>query len=277
MGTRLREYDLERPHEPGAIEAVVLQPARPSPAVAAAQQQFGNRALGRMLARDPNPALRNAPPPPLKKPGEVDAIFDASVHLKDMIGAKLGKGSLKKAMHLDDAGAFEAAWVEYAMRSINPDTKQAFASKDEALAFLKKKGVRAFQDETRGAIHINKERSNLGTQLHEALHFFSSDRWQGRVGYAANEGVTEYFTRVIGPEVGVERDINSFLQEFTSATHLVEACDETTLAAAFFDGDIDALEQRIDGRKAGGKGTWRQWLAHLDARDFKAANALLKS
>src|SRR5207342_3534608 len=155
MGTRLREYDLERPHEPGAIEAVVLQPARPSPAVAAAQQQFGNRALGRMLARDPNPALRNAPPPPLKKPGEVDAIFDASVHLKDMIGAKLGKGSLKKAMHLDDAGAFEAAWVEYAMRSINPDTKQAFASKDEALAFLKKKGVRAFQDETRGAIHIN--------------------------------------------------------------------------------------------------------------------------
>jgi hypothetical protein len=274
MRTRLREYDPERLHEPGAIEAVVLQPAR---AMAAAQQQVGNRALGRMLARDPNPALRSAPPPPLKKPGEVDAIFDTSVHLKDMIGAKLGKGSLKKAMHLDDAAAFEAAWVEYAMRSINPDTGQTFASHDEARAFLKKKGVRAFQDETKGAIHINKERSNLGTQLHEALHFFSSERWKGRVGYAANEGVTEYFTRVIGPEVGVERDINSFLQEYTSATHLVEASDEATLAAAYFDGDIAALEQRIDGRKAGGKGTWRQWLGHLDARDFKAANALLRA
>ena len=80
-----------------------------------------------MLARDANPALRNAPPPPLRAPGEVDAIFDTSVHLKHMLGAKLGKGSLKKAMHLDDAAAFEAAWVEYAMRSINPDTGRAFA------------------------------------------------------------------------------------------------------------------------------------------------------
>jgi hypothetical protein len=286
MRTRLREHDLdvELEHEPGPIEAVVLAPAGvassvppPHAAIAAAQQRIGNRAVARVLARDPNPALRNAPPPPLRAPGEVDAIFDTSVHLKDMLGAKLGKGSLKKAMHLDDAAAFEAAWVEYAMRSINPDTGQAFAGEDEARAFLKKKGVRAFQDETRGKIHINKERSNLGTQLHEALHFFSSDKWKTRMGYVANEGVTEYFTRVMGPEVGVERDINSFLQEFTSATHLVEACGEPTLAAAYFDGDLSALEQRIDARKPDGKGTWRQWLRLLEARDFEGANALLKT
>src|SRR4029077_14815427 len=91
MRTRLREHELELEHEPGPIEAVVLAPAGvasgASPAqsaVAAVQQRIGNRAVARILARDPNPALRNAQPPPLKAPGEVDAIFDTSVHLKDM-------------------------------------------------------------------------------------------------------------------------------------------------------------------------------------------------
>jgi hypothetical protein len=286
MRNRRREFELEVERALTLAETVTLAPAESAIATAerpatrasvarSAQQRAGNRAVSGVLARDDNPALKHAPPPPLKEPGEVDALFDTSVHMKNLIGAKLGKGSLEKAMILDDAAAFEAAWAEYALRSINPETGQNFASEDEARAFLKKKGVRAFQDTDRGKIHINKERSNLGTQLHEALHFFSSDRWKSRIGYAANEGVTEYFTRAMGPDVGVDRDINSFLQEFTSASQLVAASDEQTVAAAYFDGDIAALEQKIDARKADGKGTWRQWLRHLDDRNFKAANALL--
>jgi len=285
MRTRRREFELEVERALTLAETVTLAPAasalataeRPTRASVArsAQKRAGNRAVSGVLARDDNPALKNAPPPPLKEPGEVDALFDTSVHMKNLIGKKLGKGSMEKAMILDDAAAFESAWAEYALRSINPETGQNFASEDEARAFLKKKGVRAFQDTDRGKIHINKERSNLGTQLHEALHFFSSDRWKSRIGYTVNEGVTEYFTRAMGPDVGVDRDINSFLQEFTSATQLVAAADEQTVAAAYFDGDIAALENKIDARKPDGKGTWRQWLRHLDERNFKAANALL--
>jgi hypothetical protein len=285
MRTRRREFELEVERALTLAEPVTLAPAeaalatqeRPTRASVArsAQQRAGNRAVSGVLARDENPALKNAPPPPLKAPGEVDAIFDTSAHMKHLIGAKLGKGSIEKAMILDDAAAFESAWAEYALRSINPETGQNFASEDEARAFLKKKGVRAFQDTDRGKIHINKERSNLGTELHEALHFFSSDRWKSHIGYTANEGVTEYFTRAMGPDAGVDRDINSFLQEFTSATHLVEASDEQTVAAAYFDGDIASLEHKIDARKPDGAGTWRQWLRHLDERNFKAANALL--
>jgi hypothetical protein len=287
MRTRRREFELvverelalARPIALAPAETAVAAPERPATreqAVESAQQRIGNRAVSRLLARDENPKLKQAPQPPLKPVGEVDAIFDTSVHVKDMIGAKLGKGSIAKAMLLDEATDFEAAWVEYALRSINPDTQKGFASEDEARAFLKKKGVRAFQDSARGKIHLNKERANLGTQLHESLHFFSSDRWKDTMGYVVNEGVTEFFTRAMGPEVGVERDINSFLQEFTSATHLVEAAGEQVVATAYFDGDISGLERTIDARKAEGKGTWRQWLRHLDDRDFKAANALLK-
>ena len=137
--------------------------------------------------------------------------------------------------------------------------------------------MRAFQDEDRLQIHIRRRGSDLGTQLHEGLHLFSNDKWKRRMNYNANEGVTEYFTRKLGPEVEVERDDNSFLQQYTSATHLVAAADEQVVAAAYFEGNIAGLKQKIDARKPGGAGTWEKWLGFLEASDFKAANALLKS
>ena len=268
-----------RPISLAPAETARAAPERPETreeAVESAQQRIGNRAVSRLLARDENPKLKQAPQPPLKPVGEVDAIFDTSVHVKDMIGAKLGKGAIAKAMiSTRPRTSRRRGWSTRCARSI-PTPRQGFASEDEARAFLKKKGVRAFQDSARGKIHLNKERANLGTQLHESLHFFSSERWKDKMGYVVNEGVTEFFTRAMGPEVGVERDINSFLQEFTSATHLVEAAGEQAVASAYFDGDISGLERTIDGRKPEGAGTWRKWLRHLDDRDFKAANALLK-
>ena len=120
-----------------------------------------------------------------------------------------------------------------------------------------------------------KDRSDLGTQLHEGLHLFSHDSWKKGIDYHANEGVTEYFTRQIGPEVGVERDINSFLRFFTSASALVDAVGKEVVAAAYFEGDVASLERKVDGRKPDGKGTWKRWLGHLEAQEFKLANKLM--
>lgn len=247
-------------------------------AARSAQERIGNRSVSRVLARDPNPDLKKAPtpPPPLKTGREVDVIFDTSPYLKDLVGSKLKKVSLEHDMVIDDEAAFEQAWLDYAKRHLNPDTGQNFADDAEARAFLKSKGVRAFQDGDRSKVHIRKERANLGTQLHEGLHLHAADGWLNELGaaYNVNEGVTEYFTRQIGPEVGVERDINSFLREFTSATRLADAAGKDVLAAAYFEGDVAALRQKIDSR---GKDTWKQWLEFLAANNFKGANALLTS
>jgi hypothetical protein len=289
MHTRRREFEREREEEEEeeAAWAAAIPPA-PDAAPAAtepallrsAQQRIGNRAVSGVLARDPNPALKKSPTPRPPKPKlktgrEVDVIFDTSPYLKDMVGEKLRKVSLEKTMVLDEDAAFEAAWVEYAKRSVNPDTGKQFGDDDEARAFLKLRGVRAFQDEDHGSVHILKTRSDLGTQLHEGLHLHAADKWKSDMAsrYNVNEGVTEFFTRKMGPAVGVERDDNSYLREFTSATHLVAAATEEVVAAAYFEGDMSALEQKIESR---GAGTWRQWLRHLDNSDFKAANALLK-
>jgi hypothetical protein len=243
-----------------------------------AQRTLGNHAVSRVLARDPNPALVKRPTarPPKQKVRsgrEVDAIFDTSPYLKDLVGARLRKVSLAKAMKIDDEATFLRAWLEYAQRSVNPATDRNF-TEDEAKAFMAKEGVRAFQDEERGEVHIRKERSDLGTQLHEGLHLFCDDGWRKRMGYNVNEGVTEYFTRKVGPEVQVERDDNSFLRQYTSATHLVAVATEPVVAAAYFEGEIAALKTAVDTNKT--PGTWARWLDLLDAGDFKGANALMK-
>ena len=245
--------------------------------VAGAQQRAGNREVSRILARDPNPDLKKGPAeqPPKKKLGtaaEVDVIFNTSAFMKDAAGKKLGKVSMEKVMKLDNAKAFEEAWIEYAKRSINPSTGKLFADDAEARTFMKIKGVRAFQDSDRNLVHILKERADLGTQLHEGLHFFSDDRWKAKTNYHANEGVTEFFTRELGAEVGVERDDSSFLQQYTSAKLLVDAAGKDLVKAAYFDGDIAGLKQKLDAR---GAGTWKKWLQHLEAAEFKLANALL--
>ena len=265
--------------EPAPDLALLRQMSTPA-AARAAQRLYGNRAVSAMLARDANPTLEKRPtarPPKqkLRAGREVDAIFDASPYLKDLVGAKLGRGTLEKAMKIEGEAEFERAWVEYAIRSVNPKTGKNF-TEPEAKDFMAKEGVRAFQDEVKGEIHIRKERSDLGTQLHEGLHAFSDDRWRRRMGYAVNEGVTEYFTRKLGPEVKVERDDNSFLREFTSAGHLVTAAGEPAVASAYFDGEIAKLEQAVDASKKDGKGTWKRWLGLLDANDFKGANALMR-
>jgi hypothetical protein len=249
-------------------------------AARAAQQGLGNHAVSRVLARDPNPELeqrRTRPPKPKLRTGrEVDAIFDASPYLKELIGSKLGKGTIAKAMKIDGEAEFERAWIAYAKRSYNPQTDANYTEK-EAREYLAREGVRAFQDEDAGEVHIRRERADLGTQLHEGMHVFADDRWRKRMGYNVNEGVTEFFTRKLGPEVGVERDDSSFLRQFTSATHLVTTAGEPAVASAYFDGDVAGLKAAVDGRKPDGKGTWDRWLGLLDAGDFKSANALMKS
>ena len=248
-----------------------------SAAMLDAQRRYGNRAVGRVLAREAATVPRRHPGLPAKLPlrsaREIDELFDANPFLMSLVDTKLGKGAVRKAMKLDSEKEFERAWVAYAKRSFNPESGKNY-TEDEARTYFKSKGVRAFQDEDHGEIHLHKERADLGTQLHEGLHLFCHDAWR-RMDYNVNEGVTEYFTRKLGADVGVQRGDESFLREYTSVTHLVAAVGEAAVAAAYFRGDIAALEQRVDAR-AGRRGTWDDWLAQLNGSSFKGANAIMK-
>ncbi len=271
---RRRAHDDKREEDEREQPATASAPVE---AVLRAQRAYGNQAVANVLARDAHAAPRKPPPPrpakqPLREGREIDAIFDASPYFHELVAAKLKKTSVQKAMQIDDDATFERAWIAYALRSYNPRTKQNWTEAD-AKDYLAKEGVRAFQDEDRGEIHIRKERADLGTQLHEALHLFSSDKWKRKMEYNANEGVTEYFTRKLGPEVGVERDDGSFLKQYTSVTHLVDTAGEPAVRSAYFEGEIGGLQTAVDAKE---KGTFRKWVDLLESNDFKGANALMK-
>ena len=176
-------------------------------------------------------------------------------------------------MVVDEEGAFDHAWVEYAKRHINPDTGKLFADDAEARAFAKAKGLRAFQDGDRSKVHIRKERANLGTQLHEGLHLHASEQWNKEMGAYSATRASRSSSRARSDRrsdrarhqlvpAGVPRRRATF----------AKAAGEDVLAAAYFEGDIEGLKRKIDTR---GSGTWKKWLDFLMDNNFKAANALL--
>jgi hypothetical protein len=93
------------------------------------------------------------------------------------------------------------------------------------------------------------------------------------LAYNVNEGFTQYFTRKLGDELGLEADEGSFLKQYTSVAHLVGAVGEGPVTAAYFEGDVAGLKAAADGRKAG---SWKHWLDMLGDSDFKGANALMR-
>ena len=60
------------------------------------------------------------------------------------------------------------------------------------------KTVNAFADGTQ--IHVNERRGEPATTVHESMHLFSADAWLPAVGFNANEGATEYFTKKLCAE-----------------------------------------------------------------------------
>lgn len=245
--------------------------APPLAAVLQAQQTIGNHAVSRILAREPGKEPAAKKPPIGGK--QVDEILDASPYFKDLVGEKMKLGvRAEKQLRYDDEKTFREAWLRYAKGRDDPDTGRPHddASMDLAL----RRGVRGFHDEDRGEIHIRADRADEGTPLHEGLHLFTHDDFKAFAGREVNEGVTEHFTRKLCLEVGAKRDLNAYLQEFSSVELMLgqRMVPEDCLAAAYFKGDLDRLRRALDGDK----GMLEKWTGMMNSRNFKGANELVR-
>ena len=97
-------------------------------------------------------------------------------------------------------------------------------------------------------IWIHKDRGDSGTAIHEGMHKYASDnirniqrlKFPGKLPISQlDEGLTEYFTRLITPKLGITR--TSYPEPFKFADRIVTLAGEATAAKAYFDGDLDAL------------------------------------
>ena len=282
---REQRPDEERPkeaapiaYEPAHLADTRLSQGRSEPLRVAmmrqAQQGYGNRAVGRMLARVPNPELESKPAAIGHKTGkEVDAYLDASPFFKKLVADAVKAG--KKAeghVHIWTKAEFLTKCEAYLKGKRNPDTHATFTD-DEAKEFAK--NVNAFQDANE--IHVNEERGEAATTVHESMHLFAFATVANKVGFNANEGMTEFFTKKLcaAQTPAIPRG-DFYPDQHKSVKKLVDYVGEDTVAEAYYHGKLAELEAAVD-KKAGasGAGTYSKWLGYMKLGKYAEADALL--
>ncbi|MDX6707794.1 MAG: hypothetical protein QOI48_3640 [Solirubrobacteraceae bacterium] len=236
-----------------------------------AQQAYGNHAVGRVLARAPTePATA---PAVLHKTGEeVDALLAANAFFKKYVQQAVAGGRTAAGhLHMHPPEEFITLCVAYSKGRENPDTRRVFTD-EEAAEYAKQ--TNAFQDGSE--IHVNQQRGDAGTSIHEGIHLYANGTWLARVGRNVNEGVTEYLACKLCAEQGVPRGETHYVQQHNSAKKLVAAAGEATVADAYFNGALGVLESAVDDRDpANGMGTFAAWVHLMQGSRYAEADAML--
>jgi hypothetical protein len=199
---------------------------------------------------------------------EVDTYVKAHDFIKDYVKTKVEGGTKAEGVvHIHTAAKFKEEWKKYAMARKNPSTGARF-TEDEANAWEPK--VNAFQGD--GEIHIHEDRGEAGTAIHESMHLFADESFLSKLGFNANEGATEFFTRMICEAQKITR--GSFYKKQRKAVDkLVAATSKTSLADAYFKGSIDGLKTAVDGAKE--EGTFDKWKGYMKRGKYIEANNLM--
>jgi len=225
----------------------------------------GNSAVANLLLRNPPAA---APPKIAHKTGkEVDDALDASPYFAKLVETKHKAGTKAEGhVHIHADAEFEEAYVKMAATRTNPDTGKIFT---EAEARARSKNVNAFADKTE--IHVHENRGEAGTTIHESMHLFSG-AYTSKMGYNANEGTTEYFTRKLCTEIGLTRG-TFYAAQLASVTKMLTLVGEDVVAAAYFQDKLAELETALDAKKEAG--TFGKWLVAMKASKYADADALV--
>lgn len=152
----------------------------------------------------------------------------------------------------------------------------------------KKDAINGFVD-SKGRVWIEQNSGNPGTLIHEGIHKYSEGSYLSTLGFNANEGTTEYFTRIICKDLGVTR--GNYETQFKIIETLVNnVASKDIVASAYFDGDIDALKSAFMKYRKGqkffiarwftGESTyaqdWNSFVSHMKAGDYAKARKLIE-
>jgi len=146
----------------------------------------------------------------------------------------------------------------------------------------KKDAINGFVDST-GRVWVERNSGNPGTIIHEGIHKYSNGATLSQLGFYINEGITEYFTRVICKDLDVDR--GNYDSQYAVVKKLVaNVASEDILAKAYFDGDIDGLKAafityREDNKSESEEDATTKWDEFVDkfsAGDYADALNLIR-
>jgi hypothetical protein len=93
-----------------------------------------------------------------------------------------------------------------------------------------------------GRVYINADRGNAGTMIHEGVHKYAPNAFLDRFGEPLNEGVTEYFARQICLAQNPPIVRTQYPDNVLAAEQLVADAGEDNVRAAYFLGNVAALD-----------------------------------
>lgn len=127
----------------------------------------------------------------------------------------------------------------------------------------------AFVDNEADRIFIHKDRGNPGTIIHEGMHKYAPNDLINAIGSDFNEGITEYFTRLICDSLTPPVVRTNYASNYAFAKKFVDLMGEATVAAANFDGKVEDLKKKYtdSGRD------WAVLIAHTKAEEWSKATA----
>ena len=104
----------------------------------------------------------------------------------------------------------------------------------------KKNVINGFVDGS-GRVWVERNSGNPGTVIHEGLHKYSDGAVLSTMGFNTNEGMTEYFTRLICADLGITR--GNYANNHDLVTTLATTVTtKEVIASSYFDGKIDDLK-----------------------------------
>jgi hypothetical protein len=123
-----------------------------------------------------------------------------------------------------------------------------------------------------GRVWIHKDNGDVGTMIHEGLHKHSDPALIG-ISQPLNEGVTEYFTRKVCAALSPPFTARaSYTNNYTACVQLAALVGETTLAAAYFDGATDELQEAFETAKSADD--WTSFVRASRANNWATATTL---
>ncbi len=123
-----------------------------------------------------------------------------------------------------------------------------------------------------GRVWIHKDNGDVGTMIHEGLHKHSDEAMIG-ISQPLNEGVTEYFTRKVCAALSPPfTGRTSYPGNYLACVQLAALVGETTLAAAYFDGATDEMQESFETAKSADD--WTSFVSATRGNDWATATTL---
>jgi hypothetical protein len=192
---------------------------------------------------------------------------------KRCVGARVPQRSQGNVLFHPNA-EFQQAQLNYLARVENPDAQRCDKTYTESEAKAEPTYL-GFQDA--GKLHLNEDTAFETDTIHEALHRYQDDSFTDELGFAAQEGTTEYLAEKVLTEQTPPKPFNvgGYGQQTNAIKTMVETGGIGTppLCEAYFKGDVGALRAAVDKDHPG---RLAQWVGFMKRRnpDYAAANAL---